>query len=400
MPDSSSQAPPPDGEMTSIEIATLEVIPGSAPGPAPSAARTTRAPRSGNPAAPRARTPAKKKPGAAERAALEAMRKELAAARAELKDARNEVGEAVAAYRDAESRLAATRADAESIRRAVAEVDTAAAEARGIAEAARADVDRARDAAEETRERLGKLHQWLAEARQDFAALDAESRQALEDFRTAMEELRAIGSGESRPAPAPASTGVIEPTPERSTTEASLPAPSVDLPEVAPLPAGERAEDLRGRFLHLLNDAWGAEKEQVGLLQKLADECEDAELRATLEADRAACQERQEEVELRIKSFGEQPSGGRGLFDQIVTRIWDAVQAPHDKADRAVQAILKALSAAEFQAGLYAAAHACARSAGSEETAKQLADFYRQERGRAERLRAALAPTVCRTARR
>jgi ferritin-like metal-binding protein YciE len=375
--------PPLPVEAASVEIATVEVI----PGPAPSAARTTRAPRAGK-SAPRARR--KKSAAGGQKAELEAVRKELTITRDELGAARAELGELVAACRDAEERVAATRADADSIRRLVSAADATAAQARGVAESARADVDGLRDAARQTEERLGKLHQWLAEARQDFASLDAESRQAIEDFRAAVEELRAAGSGEFKPAPAQAG-GEDSAAPSGAGEE---------LPEVDCVPPGERAEDLRERFVRLLNDAWAAEKEQAGLLQTLADECDAPDLRAALEEGRAACQARQEEVEVRIKSFGAQPSGGRGLLGQLVTRVWDAVQAPHDKADRAVQALLKALGAAEFQAGLYAAAHACARAAGGEETAGQLADFFRQERRRADRLRDALAPTVGRAARR
>jgi ferritin-like metal-binding protein YciE len=167
-----------------------------------------------------------------------------------------------------------------------------------------------------------------------------------------------------------------------------------------PLLPEERAEDLRERFVHLLNDAWAVEKEQVGLLQALADECEEPDVRGMLEEDRAACQRRQEEVEGRLEGLGAHPAGGRGMLGQLVTRIWEAVQAPRDPADRAVLVLLKAVSAAEFQAGLYAAAHACARAVGGEETAQHLADYYRQERGRADRLRAVLTPTVARAARR
>jgi ferritin-like metal-binding protein YciE len=303
-----------------------------------------------------------------------------------LTEARREVGEAVAACREAESRLAATRADADAVRRMLSEVDSAAAAARGVAEAARAEVGRSREAADQIEGRLDKFRRWLAEARDGFAALDAESRQALEDFRAAVEQLRAAGSGEVPPAP--------------GASEAAEAPPAAELPDVMPLLPGERAEDLRERFVHLLNDAWAVEKEQVGLLQALADECEEPGVRGMLEEDRAACQRRQEEVEGRLAGLGAHPAGGRGLLGQLVTRIWEAVQAPRDPADRGVLALLKAVSAAEFQAGLYAAAHACARAVGGEETAQQFAGYYREERGRADRLRAALAPTVARAAHR
>lgn len=326
-----------------------------------------------------ARTTRKKKgPNAAELATVEELRRELAEARAELDSARAEIAEVVGACRDAESRVAATRSGADAIRRAVAELDSTAAGVRGLAEATQIEVTRACDESERAEARIGLMRTWLLETRAEFAALDAEAKRTLDTFRAAVEQTRS-----GLPADAP-----------------EVEAPSVaELPEVTPLSPEERAEDLRDRLVHLLSDAWGVEKEQVGLLQTLADECGDREIRELLEQHRATCQARQEAVEARLESLGAKPASGRGLLGQLVTRIWDAVQAPRDQADKAVLALLKALSAAEFQAGLYAAAHAYARSAGGSETAEQVASYFREERSRAQELRLALGPTVERAAR-
>lgn len=329
--------------------------------PAPSAARTTRG-----------RKPAKappKKPAAAP-TELDSLREALAAVRQELEDARREVGEAVTACREAEARAATARADVDAVRRVVAEVDASAAAVRGTAEAAQAEARRAHDQSEQAERRMAKLREWMAETRAEFAALDAEARRTIDAFRTAVDELRATSKG------------------ELYTTSAA------ELPEVPELPPEDRAGDVGERLARLLNDAWAVEKEQAGLLQTLADESGDREVGALLEEHRAAAQQRQEAVEARLGALGTKPSGGRGLLGQLVTRIWEAVQAPRDQADKAVLSVLKALAAAEFLAGLYAAAHAAARAAGGPQTAEFAAAQFRDVRGRADALRAALAPTV------
>ena len=347
--------------------------------PARAAARTTRGRKSptARTAKPRARSPRKKKgPTATELAALEALRNELTAARAELEGARQEVAEVVGACRDAEARVAATRLGADAIRRTVTEIDASASAVRGWAEAARAEVERSQERSEQTEQRLARLREWLAGAREEFAALDADSRRTIDNFRAAVAETQRAAKGE-----------LITETP-------------AELPDVSALPPEERADDIRERLVHLLNDTWSVEKEQVGLLQTLADESGDRDVRTVLEEHRAAAQQRRDAVAARLETLDAKPASGRGLLGQLVTRLRDAVQAPRDQADKAVLAVLKALSAAEFLAGLYAAVHAAARSAGGPETAEFAAAHFRAVRNQADQLRGALAPTVGRAVRR
>ncbi|WP_439621702.1 DUF892 family protein [Gemmata sp.] len=337
--------------------------------PAPAASRRTRSKQPTGAVKRRTRATPKKQ--------AEALRKELAAVRQELDGARRETAEVVAACRDAEARVAATRGDADAIRRAVAEVDTAAAASRGLADAAAAEVRRLQDQFAQTEARADGLRATLQATRDEFAALGAESRRTLDQFRAAVDEMRGVP---------PSDGGEI--------------APDGGLPDVPPLAADERAGDLRARLVHALNDAWGLEKEQVGLLQTLADESGDHDVRTLLEDHRAAARRRQEAAEARLGALGARPASGRGLLGQLAARVWDAVQAPRDPVDRAVLALTKAAGAAEFAAGVYAAAHALARSAGDAETAELAAAHFADGRDRANRLRAAIAAAAVRAARR
>lgn len=357
--------------------------------PAPSAARVRQRQPKG-PAKPRA---PRKKPGpnSAEREALDALRAELAVARGELEATRLEVAEVIESCRDAEARVAAVRAGADALRRFVADVDTSAATVRGAADGAAAEVSRSLEQTEELEQRSGRLRAWLGETRGAFAELGAEARETLDQIRAAA----------AAPAPAFVAAPVVaDPAPATEPPAPPAPQPpAATLPVVAALPPEERADDIRDRLVHLLNDAWGVEKEQVGLLQVLADESGDHELRAAFAEHQAACRRRQAVVQARLDALGEAPASERGLLGQLATRIWEAVRAPRDQADRAVLAVLKAASAAEFQAGLYAAAHACASSAGGVQTAEEAAELFRDQTARATWLREHLAATVGRIAR-
>ncbi|HVL12464.1 MAG TPA: DUF892 family protein [Gemmata sp.] len=274
---------------------------------------------------------------------------------AELSEARHELADVTAACREAQSRLTLLRTEAEQ----------AAAEVRAVAEAA----EQSRAQTEQVGDAVGMLARNVDEVRDRLARLEV---------------------------PPPVPEGQSQLPPDQAEDDEVVD----ELPRVEALAEGERAEDLPERVVRLLNDAWGVEKEQVDLLQTLADDSGDRELRVQLEAHRADCQERQHAIAARLEGLGASPAGGRGLLGQLVSRIWDAVQSPRDQADQSLLAVLKALSTAEFQAALYAALHAAARCADDGDTADLAAACYRQERDNAAQLRAALAPTVGRAARR
>ena len=101
-----------------------------------------------------------------------------------------------------------------------------------------------------------------------------------------------------------------------------------------------------------------------------------------------------------MRALGGEPADERGLLGQLVTRIWDVLHAPRDDSDDPGAALLKALSVAEFEAGMYLAVYALARATGDGETADLAAAHYRQERGAAARLRALVVPAAVRAARR
>jgi ferritin-like metal-binding protein YciE len=170
------------------------------------------------------------------------------------------------------------------------------------------------------------------------------------------------------------------------------------LVKVEPLPADELAPDARERLIRYLNDAAAVEREQSGLLQTLADATTESDLRSAYERHRQATEGHRDAVERRVRELGGKPDAGRGLLGRLVTRVWDALQKPPDAAPDPVENLLQAISAAEFEAGMYLVVHALARVVGDAQTADLAAAHHRQERDFADGLRARLTPAAVRAA--
>jgi ferritin-like metal-binding protein YciE len=302
----------------------------------------------------RARAPARAKaPTAAELAKLTSIRKQLAATKQEVSDAIEE-------SREAESRLSAARMEAEAVRRILSDLDKGAAATRGAAESSLMAVERSRKQIEELQQYFNGLSAGIETARREYAQLQTESSHTLERFRQAIEEMRRAENGD-------------------------LPQEQLeDLPDGETAGARENAADLRERLVHLLTAAGTVEKELAGLLQSLADETDDEDVRKLFEAHREAGQQRQQAIARRLEAMDVTLSSGRGFLGQLANRIWEAVQTSRDPADRTLLAVLKGVSATEYLVGLYRAMHAAAEAMNDAESRNMAAAHFRglRERGK------------------
>jgi ferritin-like metal-binding protein YciE len=145
--------------------------------------------------------------------------------------------------------------------------------------------------------------------------------------------------------------------------------------------------DAPERLVRYLNDAWIIEKEQIDLIQSLADAAQESELKAELEEHRMLSQDQQQALGERLRVLGVRPSGGRSFLGTIATHVWDAIQGHGREGDDSVELLLKATSAVELEAAIYLVVYSIARATGDEETAELAALHLRQEREFADRLR-------------
>jgi ferritin-like metal-binding protein YciE len=167
--------------------------------------------------------------------------------------------------------------------------------------------------------------------------------------------------------------------------------PPAELPEVAPLLPTERALDAEERLARHLDEAWAVKKAQVDTLHAMAEDVTDPQMRAFLEEHRALTSRQQEDLESRLQRLGKVPSGGRGLFGQILAKIGEALRKSPDDADKVLQHLLRASGSIQLEVALAESLYAAARALDDAETAELSARHLREERAAAERLRPFLA---------
>lgn len=341
------------------------------------------------------------------RQALEQIRTQIDTARAQTATLG---GEAAAAS----DTCRAVSQHAESVRKDVEAARQSAEEAAHIARLARERAAETVAEAERIDGHMQSLDGRLQARRQEFAQLDAEARRALDEWRQAVEQARAALPPPPPPAPAPepirpavseaARNGLssVAETPAAEPVAAPANVRAIEthtIDDVEEIPEEQLAADAPGRLIRFLNDAHAVEKEQIDLLHKLAETTADTELRELLQEHEVITRQQLHAVEERLQAMRVTPTGGRGLLSRIATRVWEALQEPRDEIDDTVQRLLEALSAAEFEAGMYLALHALARAIGATSTAELAQAHFQQERDFSTRLRARIIPTVIRTAR-
>lgn len=349
-----------------------------------------------------------RRPQAAE---LTELRQALEQIRTQIDTARAQTATLDGAAAAASDTCRAVSQDAESVRK---DVEAARQSAEAAAHLACLARERAAETVAETERIDGQMHTLdsrLQASRQEFAQLGAEARRALDEWRQAVEQARAalpVPAAEPEPirpavseaarngSSTPMETPAAEPV-AASTGVRAIETHTID--DVEEIPEEQLAADAPGRLIRFLNDARAVEKEQIDLLHKLAESTTDAELRELLREHEVITRQQLHAVEERLQAMRVTPTGGRGLLSRLATRVREALQEPRDEIDDTVQRLLEALSAAEFEAGMYLALHALARAIGATSTAELAQAHFQQERDFSTRLRARIIPTVIRTAR-
>jgi ferritin-like metal-binding protein YciE len=321
------------------------------------------------------------------------LRKDVGTLRAQIEVSARQAAEMSRSVAETAGALGAILEQSATAREGVEAVRRAAGNLGHLAQEARDRGDEFKAEAAKAREELDAVGLRWQELRNEFGVVEADTRGVMEELRRAVEETRErLNPPEPEPQPEGSEAG------DEHAGGVEVPEPA-DLPDVEAVPAEELAPDARERLVRYLNDAASVEREQAGLLQTLADATEDPTLRAEFERHRAAGEELRGAVEGRVRALGGEPSGGKGVLGHLVARLWDVLEKPRSAPD-AVEALLKALGAAEMEAGMYRAVHALARLLGESETAALAATRHRQERDFADWVRERVTRTSARAARR
>src|SRR5687768_1008320 len=91
------------------------------------------------------------------------------------------------------------------------------------------------------------------------------------------------------------------------------------------------------RLVHYLDDAWALEKALVSMLDDMAGEVNDSEIRALFEGHRAVTHRHEENLEARMRALGAEPSTLKGLTNRLIAKLGDVIQSAHDEYDQTAQ---------------------------------------------------------------
>lgn len=145
-------------------------------------------------------------------------------------------------------------------------------------------------------------------------------------------------------------------------------------------------EDTRNRLVRYLDDAWAVEKSLVSNLKTMADEVNDPDVRTLFTNHAEVTHQQEENLEARIRALGEEPSGGKGMFSQLMGKVGDMMHKAHDADDQTTQDLMKAYAAENFEMAMYQSLEAYATAIGDTETAQLARQHQQQEREAADKI--------------
>ena len=157
-------------------------------------------------------------------------------------------------------------------------------------------------------------------------------------------------------------------------------------------------ESTHERLIRYLDDAWAVEKALVDKLRDMAEEVIDDRIRSLFAEHRTVTHQQEENLEARIRALGEEPSGGKGFFSQMMGKIGEAMHTAEDDYDKTTQDLMKGFATENFEIAMYQALESYASAIGDSETAQLARQHMQQEKDAAEKIWPLIAPTAARPA--
>jgi ferritin-like metal-binding protein YciE len=157
-------------------------------------------------------------------------------------------------------------------------------------------------------------------------------------------------------------------------------------------------ESTHERLIRYLDDAWAVEKALVDKLRDMAQEVIDDRIRSLFAEHQTVTHQQEENLEARIRALGEEPSGGKGFFSQMMGKIGEAMHTAEDDYDKTTQDLMKGFATENFEIAMYQALESYASAIGDSETAQLARQHMQQERDAAEKIWPLIAPTAARPA--
>ena len=157
-------------------------------------------------------------------------------------------------------------------------------------------------------------------------------------------------------------------------------------------------ETTHERLIRYLDDVWAVEKALVDKLRDMAEDVNDDRVRSLFEEHRTVTHQQEENLEARIRALGEEPSGSKGFFSQMMGKIGEALHGAEDNYDKTTQNLMKGFATENFEIAMYEALDSYASAIGDSETAQLARQHKQQEKDAAQSVWSLIAPTAARPA--
>lgn len=156
--------------------------------------------------------------------------------------------------------------------------------------------------------------------------------------------------------------------------------------------AAVRPESPQGRIVRHLNHVWAVKEEIAGSLSSMVGETVDPELRLALDEQRQLTEQQKQELEQRLRDLGTAPVSSRGVLQRLVGWIWESKKREPDDYDRALQDLVRALSAQQAEVTLAQVLEVLAAAGADVETLELARRQQVEKQSAVERLQRMVAP--------
>jgi hypothetical protein len=299
---------------------------------------------------------------------VEQVQQELADVRQRQRDAGLKTHEALRSAGETLDQLEQARQHHDEGRRQLEVVRLQVVEARSFLETVRQECQTASQILQqELRQHREETQHCAHEARRDLEESAQQARALLEQVH---DELEAMRSKHQPPA-----------------HEALPPAE-----DTAVIQASVRPETPAERVLRHLHHAWAVKDAVAQALHGMLDEVVDMDLRAALADQHQLTEKQKQELERQLRALGGEPTSSKGALQRLASWLWESWKREPDDYDRALQNLVKAVTAQQAEVTLAQVLAVLAAAGGDAETADLALRHRAEKQAAVQRLQQFIVP--------
>lgn len=145
-------------------------------------------------------------------------------------------------------------------------------------------------------------------------------------------------------------------------------------------------ENANEKLIRYLQDAHAAEVGIRKLLSGYADDTDNPTLKALFTEHVQLTRTHEDRIAQCLRNYNQEPSGGKGFFNSLMSKIAEMVQSGHDDEDKNTQFLIKAYAAEHLECGMYESLIAFAGAVGDEKVVEVAKSIQAEEKATADRI--------------